>query len=746
MGDINFSSAGDYYDRLTGVPALAQQAMFRFDAVTMQINETPQRVAATAATPSLFRLLGIAPAHGRWFHDEEGETGNERKVILSDGLWRQLYGGDPSTVGRDIRLNGRSYTITGVMPPGFTFVNSDARLWIPLAFTPEQKRGHHSNNWYHVARLAPGAAIGQVQAQVNAVNAANLEKFPQMKQVIVNTGFYTAVEPLRDVLVRDVKPALYLLWGGAALVLLLAVLNITNLVLARLQSKRKDLATRVALGASTQRVIRQSVAEHLLLALAGAVGGIAVAAAILWALATVGIDRLPRANEVRLDVFTVAAVLAIAAVIGVIMGVLPAFQLSSLDVNHALREESRTGTGSRRSRLTRQALVIAQVSLAFVLLCGAGLLLESFRQLLAVDPGFRPGAVLTASTNAPSSRYAGDAEIRGLMRRSLEALAAVPGVTAVGATNIIPFGGTYNDSVIIPEGYVRKPDESVVSPYQVIVTPGYMEAMGIHLVHGRAFETRDDELRLPAVIVDERLAARFWPGADPLGRRMYTPDGPDEVAGPGPNTRWMTVVGVARTVRMADLSGQTQRPGAYYLPYAQRPSRGFTFAIRGGTVESVRRQFAAIDPELALFDVRPMAERIELSLAARKTTLLLAAGFGALALFLSTVGLYAVLAYLVAQRNREFGIRIAVGASPVRIIRLVLGEGGRLAAAGLAIGAAGLFALRATLQHQIYGVGPMDPRVLGAVFALVAAVALAASLLPARRAANVNPAVTLGGQ
>jgi predicted permease len=754
-GTAAFSNSGvpDYYDRLRDVRVFEEQAMYNFTSLTIEINETPERVRGMNATPSLFRLLRAAPVLGRAFDVSEGEVGAEQKVILSDGLWRQLFGTDWTVLGRGLRLSGRSFTIVGVMPRGFSFVDPKVRFWIPLAFTPQQKTddARHSNGWFNIGRLKPGAMLEQAQTQVNALNAANLERFPLWKEVLINAGFHTTVERLQDMLVRGVKGTLYLLWGGAAFVLLIGAVNIANLALARSGLRRRELATRMALGAGRAQVARQLLVESVLVAGAGGLAGLAFGSAILSALRTIGLERMPRMNDIHMDGTVVGFTMAVSVLIGALIGLAPVAHLFSVNLSALLHEEGRTGTGGRKARATRRGLVVAQVAFAFVLLVGAGLLLASFRRLLAVDPGFKPEGVMTAAVGLPRARYAGDPELRTFTTRALDAIRGVPGVAAAGATTLIPLGGDHSDSVILAEGYVMKPGESLVSPLQVIVTPGYFEAMGTPLKSGRYFDQRDNETAPGAVIVDERLARKFWPGADPIGRRMYKPSNPKDLLKIDKNTRWLTVVGVTRLVRLEDLAEKETTVGAYYFPYAQTAQRTFVFAIKtagnpAGVMPSVRAELARIDHDLPLYDVRSMTERADLSLNSRRVAMLLALSFGAVALFLSAVGIYGVLAYLVAQRTREIGIRIALGSTAGGVFRLVLREGAALGGSGLALGLAGAFALRRALENQIYGVGPTDPVVLCAVMAALATIALAASILPARRATRVDPVVALNQQ
>jgi predicted permease len=746
--DQDVSSVADYYDRLRVVTALEEQAMFQPVDTALEVNGTPEQVPGMAVTPSFFKLVGIPPARGRAFTAEEGEIGSEYKVVLSHALWQQLYGGDLSAIGRELRLGGTPVTIVGVMPRDFVFVNPEVRFWVPLAFTAEQKSQYHSNNWNHIGRLKPGATLTQVQAQINALNAANLERFPAWKDALINAGFYTRVEPLQHMLVKDVEGALYLLWGGAVFVLLIGGLNIANLALARWSVRGKEIATRLALGAGRAQLSRQLVVENVLVAGAGGIAGVLLGAALLRAVAMIGLARFPRAQEVRIDGTVIVVALGLAVAVGVLVGLVPIASAFKVNLSGMLRDGGRTGTSGARTHRLRQGLVGAEIGLAFVLLAGAGLLLASFRHLLAVDPGFTSKGVVTASTNAPQSRYRGYGELRILMNRALDSIRRLPGVAAAGATTAIPFGDNHSDSVILAEGYVMKPGESVISPRRLAVTPGYFETMNIALIRGRYFEERDNESAAPVVIVDERLAHHFWPNQDPIGQRMYRPNNAKELTQIDPNTRWYRVVGVVRSVRLEDLAGTRSGFGAYYFPYAQDPSRDYTLAVRtageaGDIARTVRTAVARIDPELALFDVKTMGERAALSMSSRRTSLMLALAFGGLALFLSAIGIYGVLAYLVAQRRREIAIRVALGSTAAGVVRLVLREGLVLVAIGLAAGFAGAAGLQRAVANQIYGVRPLDPLVIGGVTVLLGTIALAACALPARRAARVDPVEVL---
>lgn len=743
------SGVPDYFDRLRDMTVFEEQAMYAGRSLAVEIEGSSQLVRGMAATPSLFRLLGIAPALGRSFDEIEGEIGSEQKVILSSRLWRDMYAAEPAVLGKEIRLAGQPYTIVGVMPEGFEFADPEARFWIPLAFTAEEKSDdrRHSNNWYHIGRLRPGATLEQAQAQVDAINAANLEQFPQFKELLVNAGFHTRVERLQDVLVRSVARTLYLLWGGAAFVLLVGALNIANLALARSTLRAKELCTRVALGTGRGRIARQLVVEGLIVALSAGVLGAAIAAGMLRALGFLGLDRLPRGTEVHMDVTVGGAILIVSAVAGVLIGLVPLLHVPRANLSNVL-QDSRGGTGSTRVRSVRRTMVVTEVAFAFVLLVGSGLLVASFRNLLAVNPGFESTGVITGGVVIPRASYPEFTDVRAFVDRALTAIRNVPGVVNAGATTIIPLGGNHSDSVILAEGYEMQPGESLVSPMQIIVTPGYFEAMSTPLVRGRFFTERDDDTSPGAVIVDERLARKFWPDMDPIGRRMYQPSDPQNLLAVNENTRWLTVVGVVREVQLDDLAGSPDTVGAYYFPAKQQVRRGLVFAIKAAidpdsVMRSVRAALSEIDPSMPLATVRTMADYTAMSLMPRRTAMMLATSFGIVALLLAAIGMYGVLAYLVAQRTREIGVRLALGSTTRGIVRLVLREGALLVISGLAIGFIGALALRSVLASQVFGLGALDPLVIGAAVFVLGATALVACALPARRAAQVNPAIAL---
>jgi predicted permease len=745
------TSVPNYYDRLEFSDVFSASALYRDRGVDVGQAGSVERATAMEVTPSLFRVLGVGPAVGRPFTEDEGRPGGGKVAILADGYARRLFGSLDGIPGRDLRIGGEPHTVVGVMPAGFTFLDPDVRVWLPAAFTPEQRAedARYSQNHSSVARLAAGATLAQAQARLDRQTAQNVEKAGPIKHILVNAGYTAHVLPLQADLVRDVRRTLHLLWGGVLFILLIAAVNLTNLVLVRATGRVKELAMRHALGADRARLARQLLTETTVVTVIGGALGLLVGWWALRGLSSIGFTELPRGHEIRLDWVVVAVTCGIAVLLGLVVGAVPAVQVTRVDLRALLHEDGRTGTASHGTRMIRRVLVTAQVALACVLLVGAGLLFASFRHLLQVDTGFRAEHVLTARVDPPTSRYADDPALTAYAGRALQAVRGLPGVAAAGISSSLPFGDDFSSSVIFAEGYVMSPGESVLSPNQVRVSPGYFEAMGIPLVAGRYFTDSDTTSAARVVIVDQQLARKFWPKGDAVGRRMYLPNSPEEVGRPTEKTTWLQVVGVVGTVKMYGLAGaEDSRVGAYYFPYAQDPARGIGFALKtsGDPVQvtnAVRQALSAIDPELPMYDVLSMPERVDRSLDDRRTPMLLSLAFGAVALLLASIGLYGVLAYQVGQRTREIGLRMALGGRPADILGLVLHEGALLVGIGLAIGLTGAVALRGVIASQLYGVGALDARVILLVVLVLAGAALVACLGPARRAARVDPAVAL---
>lgn len=737
------AAAPDLADRRE-LPALEEVAMYSGQGTTIGESGRPERIQGMEVTPSFFPLLGVPATLGRTFVAEEGERGNEHKVVLSWELWQQRYAASPDVVGSTMRIDDVPHEVVGVMPRGFVFEDPEVRLWVPLAFSEEMRSddGRHSNNWSMLARLAPGATVEQAQQQVDAQNARIIERLPQYRELLEQVGFRTVVADYRSELTREVRDTLWLLQAGVALVLLIGCVNIANLVLVRATSRHREMATRSALGASPARLARQLATEGAILAGVGGVAGVLLAWGALRAFAAFAAERLPRGAEVALNAPALGVALLVCALAGLIFALVPAMRLRGADLGAVFREEGRTGTAGRGTLRWRAALVTAQVALAFTVLVAAGLVVTSFSRTLAVDPGFRPEGVLTASVSLPVTRYSDAAARRQFAERLLERARALPGVQEAAVTSVLPFGEEMNASAVSPEGYEPRPGDPVLAPVNSRVSDGYFEALEIERVAGRAFTPADAEGAPQVAIIDRFLAERYWPGQDPLGRRIAM-----GVPVEGEELEWRTVVGVVESVRAQSLTGD-EPMGHFYLPAAQSPPGRLFVVLQSAadpaaTIGALRAAVTELDPDLPIYEVHSMEERLARSVATDRLRTLLLGGFGALALLLAVIGLYGVLAYSVAQRGVEIGIRMALGSSAEGVFRMVVGQGARLVGIGLAVGLGASLALGRVVESVLYGVEPADPVVLATVLALLTAAALAACAIPARRAMRVDPGVVM---
>jgi predicted permease len=746
----------DYFDRRQGMPAIEEQALFRETGVTISgsgLGEA-ERIQSMLVTPTFFRVLRAEPFRGQLFTDAQGELGQEKVVILTHGLWQRLFGGRDDAIGQDVRLGGEPYKVVGVMPRDFVFLNPDIQLYRPAAFTARDKsdEARHSNNWQHFGRLKPGATLEQAQSQLDAINAANLERLPQWREILKNARFSSAVVDFQTQLIGERRSTLTMLWGGAIFVLLIGGVNVANLVLVRATSRIRELATRHAMGATFGRLARQALTESTVLSIAGGITGLGLGWWALRAAPFFGFDRLPSGLGLAFDGSVVGFTMLLIAVVGIGVGLIPVVAMRRANMAQVIREEGRSGTQGRGPRLMRRVLVTSQVAFALILLIGAGVLLASFERVLTIDPGFRAANVLTGTISMPASRYKDDDALRAATARILERLRALPGVAGAGMTTTLPFSGSYSDSVILADGYQMQKGESLISPGQVVASEGYFEAMGATLVAGRFFTAEDVQTRPTVLIIDNRLAKRFWPNGDALGKRMYFPQDINNLMAKPREDQMMTIVGIIEPMRLRGLvDTQAQKTGAYYSALPQSLSRTLGVAIRtsqspDSLTNAVRHEIAQIDPEMPFYGVRTMEDRLATSLMDRRTPMLLATGFAVVALFLAAIGIYGVLAYQVSQRRREIGIRMALGAESGSIFNLVLKEGGVIVGLGAVFGLAGAFFLRRTLQAQLYETGAMDPRVVAAVAGMLIAVAMIACVLPARRAAKTDPLIALSDQ
>lgn len=703
----------------------------------------PAHIEANVVTTGFFEALGVQPQLGRTFSAEEEKPGNH-VAILSDQMWRGQFHGDPNVLGKGFALGGKAYTIVGVMPAGFEFpIRSTPRdLWIPASIDAEidnpgdtpivGQRGAHFLRT--IARLKPGVSVDLALQDMQGITQALAKKYPD-----TNTHFQDArVRPVLDELIGNTRPALMVLLGAVGLVLLIACVNIANLLLARGAGRSREIAIRTALGASRFRVVGQLITEALLLALVGAAIGLAGASWAISALVRLYPQNLPRLSQVSIDWRVLLFSLVVAFVSAIVFGLFPALQATKINLEESLREGGRGGASSRQKRF-RTALVVAETSLGVVLLVGAGLLIRSFDRLSKVDPGFNTHNVLTLNFDLPSGRYNNEKSDQ-FVREFFERLSARPGVKSAAGTAQLPMSGSKAMTTFgvkgqdIPEG--QKPAAMIV-----VVTPGFFNTMRMPVLQGRGFDERDQRKAQPVVIVSQSFAEQYFPHENPVGK--YIQPGAND--GPGADP-WREIVGVVADVRSKDLS--TPPEPTFYIPYPQLVWGAPTIVVHTAidavsAAPTVRTVLKDMDPELPLYEVRTMDDLLALSIGRQKFQTVLLGVFAGIALLLTAVGLYGVMAYSVVQRTHEIGIRMALGASRADVLRMVLKTGATMAAIGVAIGIVGSLVLTRFMQSMLYEVRSQDPVTLFAVCAVLSAVALLASYIPARRATKVDPMIAL---
>jgi putative ABC transport system permease protein len=735
-------SIPDYLDRREA-KTLADSALYTDASVNLTIDDRPVRLHALRATPSLFSTLGVGAALGRTFTDDEALEGRGKVAVLGHTLWQSRFAGDPAIVGRDLRLNDETYRIVGVMPPGFMFPDRDTTLYVPFVFTEKQKVDHERGHEFtsSVARLAPGATFAAVKAECDAIIARNAERIgatgedgASFRTFVKAAGFTVGVQPLRAQLAGDHADVLFLLQGAVALVLLIACANIANLLLTRLSSRQKELSVRVALGAGRARIARQLVLEALLLAVAG--GALGLLVAFGGARIVLASGLLPDWIDATPDARTLGFTLAMSVATGLFFGAMPALSAAGFRPQQVLREAGRLSGGGRGARRTRNALVVAQLALAVMLLASSGLLVRSFAKLIQENPGFRSSDVLTAAISLPEKKYPDRAAWSRAFARIVDDVRKLPGVEAVGVVDGLPFAGYSGASFRIAG---RAAEGQVPHGHVLSVGEDYFKAMGIPLERGRAFSRADWDNAAKVVVIDEMFERKHFPKGDALESQldMGSPSKPD----------LYTIIGVVGTTKDTDLANEPHEE-TYYFGFADSQTPTALLAIRGSVppsalVEPLRATILAFDPNLPLFDVRTMAQRVDGSLTSRRVPLQLIGLFSGLALLLAAVGIYGVLAFAVAQRTGEFGVRMAIGAKANEIERQVLGDGARLVVAGLAIGVAGAIALGFVLKSRLFGVGSIDLPSLAVVALVLTATAMAACWFPARRAARTAPVEAL---
>jgi len=739
-GGVDNVSIPDYLDLRDGVPAMSDSALYTGVDFNLVDSGAPERLRGLRATPSLFSTLGTGAALGRTFDADEAVAGRNRLVVLTDTLWRDRFNADPAVLGRDLRLDGESYRVIGVMPKGFMFPSTDIGFFVPFAFSPEDKEDDKRGENYSfiVARLAPGATRADIEAQNAAVVRRNVERIGALggdgswyaRQVELS-GFGFGVRPLREQLSGRNAQQLIPLQLAVALVLLVACANIANLLLSRLTSRHNEFAVRTALGASRARIVRELSLEALLLAFGGALLGLVLAWFGTKVIAASGM--LPHWAVFDIDRRVLAFTVGIALLTGVGFGALPIWSLTRLQAQSLLREGARLSGGTRSARRMRGALVVVQLALAVALLAAGGLLLRSFNNATQQNPGFESDNVLIAGLTLPPSRYADGPARARYLRQVLDASRNVRGVTAAGATTVMPFTGNNAGLVFRIEG--RTDDGATPHAALRSVDEDYFKAMGIPLRKGRAFTRTDWQTEARAVVVDASFERVYFPDGDVVGKRIFL--GSSGVDDP------YTIIGVVGGIKNFDLTLPTVKP-TFYFDLGTRPSESVYVALKTtgaspATVDALRAAVRSVDTEQPLFNVGTLDERIDFSLSGRRVPLQLLGVFAIAALLLAAIGIYGVLAFSVTQRTGELGVRVAIGADRGRIVRLVLSDGGRLIAIGLLAGVACAIALGRLLRNQLFGVDSVDPASLCVVVLVFAAIALLACWIPARRASRIDP-------
>ncbi|HYY96308.1 MAG TPA: ABC transporter permease, partial [Pyrinomonadaceae bacterium] len=701
----------------------------------------PEEVSVQLANPSLFRVLGVEPLMGRTLTEEDAQPGTPDVAVLGYSIWQRKFGGDRSIVGKAITLNGAPVTVVGVLPANFQWhvmsksgTGRPPEMWIPLPM-PAGDAALHGRFLLVVARLKPGVTQQQAETELKTIEGRLAAENPRY-----NKNYSAEVIPVRDQFVGNVRPALWILLGAVGLVLLIACANVANLLLSRAAAREKEIALRTALGARRSRIVRQLLTESVLLALLGSALGLMLAWWGIKALVAISPRDVINLEGVGLDLTVLGWTLAVSLLTGIVFGLAPALEATRVDLNDALKEGGKGAGGqSARSRGLRSVLVVAEVAIALVLLVGAGLLVRSFMRLQKIDTGFNTENILTMVVRLPGSKYKEDPQYVAFFRRAEEQLAALPGVRGVGMVNYLPlYGGLGSATGFTIEGRPEAPPGEGPGTNVRVADSGYFGAIGIPLLRGRTFTDLENSEPRHVVIISESLAKEYFPGEDPLGKRisvaMFEKPYPTEI------------VGIVGDVRYDSLTDQA-RPTVYF-PYSDLTYEFATFVIHtsgdpAGLAPAARRVISSLDPDQPVSDVRTMSQVMSERVARARFNTLLLALFAGLATLLAAVGIFGVMNYTVTLRTREIGLRMALGAQPPRVLLLILRQGLLLTVIGIVVGLAGALALTRLMSTLLYGVGAADPATFATIVPILAVVALVACYIPARRATRVDPLIAL---